>query len=340
MEIICLKPAYSGKQLLYFAFSCIVACGIFAYLFSTISINDIFSLFGKISITWLVIFVLFSFSKSFFSTWKYMIVLLVTGYQPNQLALFLITLIRNFFYDSLPARLGTLIYIYLVQSRLGIHFGPAASSFTSAFNYDIFALSVLVVLAALLGVSANTSIAIFLGLAGLLALVGIIALFALPILLHVLCRILHSSPSRLEPTQLQQVLMNMRQNIMTAGKLSIQLQLLSLSLAVRCCKYLALYFLLLALVILLSYSGHNFSLPNVFIGLCSAELSASSHISGIAGFDVYEGAWSFVFQLLGYPEHISVSTSIAHHLTTQIYGYLLGAISLMILLLQFLINFK
>ncbi len=331
-----MKPAFSGKQLFYFAFSCIVTLGIFAYLFSTVSIHEIFSLLGKISITWLVIFVLFSFAMSFFRTWRYMIVLQVTGYHPNKLALFLITLVRNFFSDLLPARLGTLIYIYLVQSRLGIPFGPAASSFSFAFIYDILALSVLVVLAVLLGVSANTSITIILGLAGLLALVGIIALFALPTLLHILCRILHSLPSRLEPTRLQQALMNMRQNIITAGKLSIQLKLLSLSLAVRCCKYLALYFLLLALVIPLGYDGHDFPLPTVFIGLCSAELAASLPISGIAGFGAYEGAWSLVFQLLGYPEHISVSTSIAHHLTTQIYGYLLGAVSLMILLLPFL----
>ena len=67
--------------------------------------------------------------------------------------------------------------------------------------------------------------------------------------------------------------------------------------------------------------------------MIAAELSASLPVSGIAGFGAYEGTWTFVFQLLGYSEKLSVVTSISHHLITQVYGYGLGALAMLVLLL-------
>ncbi len=111
------------------------------------------------------------------------------------------------------------------------------------------------------------------------------------------------------------------------------LRVLVLSLGVRCCKYLSLYVLLLALVLPLGYLPGDFPLPKVFLGLTTAELAASLPISGIAGFGAYEGAWSLVFQLLGYPEKLSALTSISHHLLTQTFGYSLGGAAFLLLLL-------
>jgi hypothetical protein len=121
--------------------------------------------------------------------------------------------------------------------------------------------------------------------------------------------------------------------MMLAREQGIYWRIFVLSLGVRCCKYLSLYVLLLALVLPLGFTVLSFPLPKVFLGLCSAELAASLPISGIAGFGVYEGAWTLVFQLLGYSERIAVLTSISHHLLTQVYGYSLGALALLVLLL-------
>ena len=125
--------------------------------------------------------------------------------------------------------------------------------------------------------------------------------------------------------RLHDALVDTGRNMMLAREQGIYWRIFALSLGVRCCKYLSLYVLLLALVLPLGFTVQSFPLPKVFLGLCSAELAASLPISGIAGFGVYEGAWTLVFRLLGYSERIAVLTSISHHLLTQVYGYSLGA---------------
>jgi uncharacterized membrane protein YbhN (UPF0104 family) len=113
----------------------------------------------------------------------------------------------------------------------------------------------------------------------------------------------------------------------------IFLRLFALSLLVRLAKYGSLYLLLHALLRPLAYGVEELSPAKVLLGLVSSELAASLPISGIAGFGVYEGTWSLVFTLLGMPAELAAATGVSHHVFTQAYGYLLGAASLLLLLL-------
>jgi len=319
----------------FILFSAFVSVTVFTYLFSTVSPAEVIELLQGITLRWILLFLLFSFSMSFFRTWRYQVVLNASGYRPDTVALFLITLVRNFFSDLLPARLGTLIYIYLVQSRLGIPFGPAASSFAYAFIFDMVSLSLLIILAVVVQTSGFISPAVMAGGALVLGLVSFGILLILPFLLRLLAALSLKMAllSQAVRQRLHDGIAEAEQNILLARTQGIYWKVFALSLGVRCCKYLSLYVLLLALVLPLGYALLSFPLAKVFLGLCSAELAASLPISGIAGFGAYEGAWALVFQLLGYPERIAVLTSISHHLLTQVYGYSLGAFALLILLL-------
>ncbi|PID74179.1 MAG: hypothetical protein CSB32_02110, partial [Desulfobacterales bacterium] len=75
------------------------------------------------------------------------------------------------------------------------------------------------------------------------------------------------------------------------------------------------------------------SIPAVFLGISASEFAASLPISGIASFGVYEGTWSLVFELLGFPGNIAKLTAVSHHLFTQVYGFGLGALALILLVL-------
>lgn len=322
------------QNILYFIFSTLVTGGIFAYLFSRVSLAEVMNLLRGISFRWIVLFLLLSFSMSLFRTWRSQLLLNVSGYRPNSIALFLIILVRNLFSDLLPARLGTLIYIYLVQTRLGIAFGPAASSFAYDFIFDIVSLSLLIILA--VGVQTSTLISAPAVISGgvLLGVVSMGILLALPALLRFMAKIFLSVS--LLPMKIRQrihdALLDTGRNIVLTREQGVFWRIFALSLGVRCCKYLSLYVLLLALVLPLGFTIQYFPLPKVFLGLCSAELATSLPISGVAGFGVYEGAWTLVFRMLGYSERIAVLTSISHHLLTQVYGYSLGALALLILL--------
>lgn len=319
----------------YLLFSILVAAAIFTYLFSTVSPGEVVDVLRGITVRWVLLFLLFSFSMSLFRTWRYAVVLQVSGYRPDAVALYLITLVRNFFSDLLPARLGTLIYIYLVQTRLGIPFGPTASSFAHAFIFDMVSLALLIILAVFIQSSELIS-PLVVGAGGLfLGAASIGVLLALPLVLRVAARLCLSVAfvSGKMRQKMHDGLAAAEHHILLTKKHGIYWQVFALSLGVRCCKYLSLYVLLLALVVPLGFPVQSFPLAKVFLGLCSAELAASLPVSGIAGFGAYEGAWALVFQLLGYSERIAVLTSISHHLLTQVYGYSLGAVALLILLL-------
>jgi hypothetical protein len=105
------------------------------------------------------------------------------------------------------------------------------------------------------------------------------------------------------------------------------------TLLIRLLKYGALYVLLLALLRPLGYPAASLPFPRVFLGLSAAEMAASLPISGISGFGAYQGAWTLVFILLGFPAEMAQATSISHHVFTQVYGYLTGLTGVLLLLL-------
>lgn len=263
--------------------------------------------------------------------------LLSSGYETPSLALFLVTIVRNFFSDLLPARLGTLIYIYLIRSRLNIPLAPAISSFAYSFIFDIISLALLLMPAILIISLGNQSSYILLAAGIGLGCTSIAVLFVLPKCSRItanICQSLRIIPQKWR-MRIHDELIATEQYLLQTRKYGIYWKVLALSFGVRSCKYLCLYVLLLGLVASLGYTTLDFPLAKVFLVLCSAELAASLPISGIAGFGAYEGAWSLVFQLLGYPEKIAVLTGISHHLFTQVYGYSLGGLALLVLLLPF-----
>lgn len=318
----------------YILFSAFISIGFGFYFFRTVSLGDVAAVFRGIDIGYVFIFILFSFAMSLCRTWRYSLVIESAGYQTVTLALFLVTLVRNFFSDLLPARLGTLIYIYLVQARLGLPFGVAAASFALSFIFDILSLGFLIIPAALLMSSEVISSKVAISAGVFLALASVLVLYFLPLLLSGSARVCNALP--LVPDhfgrKISKALAEAGRNLEATRRQRIFWKIFFLSVGVRGYKYLSLYALLLALVIPLGFTVQSFPFAKVFLGLCSAELAASLPVSGIAGFGAYEGAWAFVFQLLGYSKQIALLTSVSHHLITQIYGYLLGALALLILM--------
>ncbi|PID74180.1 MAG: hypothetical protein CSB32_02115 [Desulfobacterales bacterium] len=133
-------------KIIFTTASLAVTVGIFVYLFRFISLGEVVALIGNVDRAALLMFVTLSFGMSFFRTWRYGLLLGLSGYQPTKISLFLVVLVRNFFSDLLPARLGTLVYVFIVNTRLGIPWGPATSSFALAFLFDLLAMAPLILL--------------------------------------------------------------------------------------------------------------------------------------------------------------------------------------------------
>lgn len=320
----------------YALFSAAVTAGVFGYLFTHVSPDDVLETVRDADPRWIGVFILLSLAMSIFRTWRYGLILGVSGHAPGNAALFLTVLVRNLFSDLLPARIGALVYVYIVTGRLGIPFGAAASSFALSFLFDLMAIAPMIA-AASLWVGAGMSLSAPRLLAFGATLVAAVGAFLhwLPALTRLagktLARLRLAGPAR--RARWCAAVADAEIQIVRARESGVHFRLFMLSVGVRAAKYAALYALLLGLLLPLGYRWREVSAAKVFLAICSSEAAASTPFSGIAGFGVYEGVWAAVFALLGFPARIARLTSISHHLLTQIFGYSLGALALLALLL-------
>jgi len=329
----------SGKKrtrsLYYIFLSLLVSCSVFIYLFTRITFDEVISAIARVPLNTLIMFVFFSLVMSICRAWRYQLLLQPANINLRFIALFLVTLVRNFFSDLLPARIGTLVYIYIVNRRLNVPLSAATSSFAICFLFDIIAVSILGVCTSLCYFS-NSQTFVLATIAGLfLLLCTFLVLYFLPWFLVECGKLIGRSHFLREPRRdkLKNCIEEIGTEINMAKQSGVYGKVFALSLLVRFFKYVSLYMLFIGLIAGLGESVEMFPLFKVVTGMIAAELSASLPISGIAGFGAYEGTWAFVFQLLGYSEKLSVVTSVSHHLITQVYGYGLGSLAVLALLL-------
>ena len=97
------------KQWIYTAASALVTAAVFSYLLQTVSFREVIRSIKEVSHIALFLFVVCSLAATFFRAWRYKLLLSVSGYRVNRIALFLVVVVRNLFADLLPARIGSLV---------------------------------------------------------------------------------------------------------------------------------------------------------------------------------------------------------------------------------------
>lgn len=316
--------------------SLILSFAVLWVIFSSISIQEVADAVMGAHRPAVAAFLVASFSSTFFRTWRYRTLLRSNGYETPFPGMYLIVLVRNTFSDLLPARLGTLMYVFLVRTRLGIPLDPAGASFALAFLFDIIALAPLIMLCVFLagGQGEFSAPALLLGGAALFILSSTMILI-LPWGLNkgaqVLRALLPASSSW--TVRLVELVSSVAARIEESRKAGAYARVFILSIFVRLFKYIGLYLFLFAMLYPRGYDLASLPFPKIFLGLCASELAASLPISGIAGFGAYQGAWIATFTLLGFPLDLATITSVGHHLFTQAYGYSLGAAAFLLVLL-------
>lgn len=329
-------PTRRFRRILFAILSTAVTVGILGYLFRFVSVEQVIDVIVNMDGAGLTGFIALSLAMSACRTWRYLVMLRLSGFRPGRAALFLVVVVRNFFSDMLPARIGTLVYVYLVTNRLGIPFGAAASSFALAFVFDMLALAPLLLAAIVLaGAGGSLDPVVLAAAAALLFAISVGVLMALPTLARTAARVTRATtvlPERLRSSW-SRAFDDTCDDLGRIRRAGVYGRLLGISLLVRLAKYGSLYMLLYAMVEPLGYGFADLPPPEVLLGLVAPELAASLPISGLAGFGAYEGAWALVFGLLVFPQELATLTAISHHVFTQAYGASLGLSALAILML-------
>lgn len=113
-------------------------------------------------------------------------------------------------------------------------------------------------------------------------------------------------------------------------------QIFLLSLLIRLAKYLALYFLLYALLKNHNFSFENLSFWKMILGVTGAEMTDILPIKGMGGFGTWESGWALAFKLLNFDHRIAILSGIGVHLITNLFEYVLGITSILILTFPFI----
>src|SRR4030042_103583 len=146
------------NRLVYIILSALVSVGLLWLLLSQVKTEDIVRTLSRVFIPALLIYAAVALVGAWLRALRYKWLL-----RPQVISwpnMFLVTFIRTSPIHLLPARLGSLSYIYVLNKRLGFPFEVATSRFVASFVYDFLTLAPFVVGAALvvgLGATAISS---------------------------------------------------------------------------------------------------------------------------------------------------------------------------------------
>lgn len=326
---------------IYIVLSALLSAVLLGLLFSQIEIKDLIGILRRISVPGLVLYAAVALAGAGLRAWRYKIFLSPSPISwPN---LLMATFIRNSFVDLLPARLGSLTFIYVLNRRLKFSFEAATSAFVASFVYDFLTLSPFVgaaLIIAGLGQSVISSPALLVTAAAffliwLLILWKLAACFAVFVRL---CGFLARALNLAGNARIGKAIRKLDAVTLSLRRIQDKkrnLHIFTLSLFVRAAKYASVYILLWALLKSQGPAWAYFGFWKFILGITGAELTSALPIKGIAGFGTWESAWALAFQLMNLEPRLAVISGIGVHLLTNIFEYTLGIGSLLILAAPF-----
>lgn len=255
----------------------------------------------------------------------------------------LVTFIRNLFVDLLPARIGSLSYVYILNKRLKYPFEEAASTFVVAFVLDFLTLGPFLAISILvvgLGATSVSSVSLLVMALCFFVLIFVIIWQILPLsrfMLQVYLTVLRTlglAKKKWAETTVEKIRLTIA-GLDRIEKRKVLRPLFALSLLIRLGKYGSLYLLLLSLLHSLSFSLHNLSFWKTILGITGGELTGALPVKGLAGFGTWESGWALTFQLMNFDQKLSILSGLGVHLVTNLFEYSLGILSILVLALPF-----
>lgn len=328
----------SRRKLISLILSLALSAFLLAVLFRQVRAEDIGAALRGIHAPGLALYAAISLAAVFLRAWRYLLLLEpgACGWRP----MVLVTMARNAFEDLLPARIGSLSYIYLLDARVGVAFESAASSFLAAFVVDFLTLGPFVVLAVLsIGGSGRAAVpaGLLLALAGGFFLAMALIWIKLAPLLAVLWRGAAKAAARLHATDKKGWRRIDEKAVATIASLETLrargrgLPVLGLSLLIRLAKYASLFALVGAVLRSYGLGPSDIGFGRLILVLTGAEMTSAFPIKGLADFGTWETAWAIGFKGLGFAAGLAAVSGFGVHLVTAVFEAGLGLIGLLLL---------
>ena len=274
---------------------------------------------------------------AFLRAWRYRILLrpVKIGWGDVMIA----TLVRNAFDDLLPARIGSLSYIYVLNDRLEKPFENSASSFVIALIYDFLTLGPFVLLALLAvgGGASGLSVGMMIGAAAVFFAVVVLIAWKIAFFVRLVRNVafaLMKKTKWFERPFVVRAFTNMDRTVALLnqkGDRGVRPAVFLLSFLIRLFKYLSLFILLFAVLRNQGVAWSEMSFWKTVLGLTGAEMTAIFPIKGLAGFGTWESAWVAALQWMRFDPRLAILSGLGVHLLTNIYEYSLAIGGLVLL---------
>jgi len=336
----CEDTAVRGKKPLSILISFLIAAALLAWLFSSIPLRDLWGTLSRIHIPGLAFYLLISLvatvAKSARSKW------LLAPHKISWGDMFLVTFVRNGLEDLLPARIGSLSYIVVLNRNIGLPFEAAASTLVIMLVFDFLTLSPFVLAALLFARTAPSVVPgpLLIGLAlGYFILVLALAWKIVPATRFFtrlvrgvlrLFRLADRPKARHAVAKLDETVLSL------AGiqARAIAFPLFLVTSVIRLLKYLSLFVLLQAILRAQGADLGEFALWKVILAITAAELTSILPVKGIADFGTWESAWVLAFAMMGLDRATAVLSGFSLHLITNLFEYGFAALAILVLSLR------
>ncbi|MCB2216832.1 lysylphosphatidylglycerol synthase domain-containing protein [Desulfofustis glycolicus] len=289
---------------------------------------------SSFSLWFALLYVLLSLIRTVLQAQRYQVLLATTEVSvPSLFHLMLVTLSRNMFIDMLPARLGELTYIAMLNRGYRVSGQACISSLAICFVFDLIALGLLILLligGQLLGGELQLWL---LGALVLLALLIMVLLVLLYPALAIVIRFLQRLSTGGIIDKLSGLLARIQKALGDTRRAGIIGRVLGLSLGIRLVKYLGMYCLFVG-VVQTQFPDLTTRILMVLPALIGAEAGASLPVPAFMGFGTYEAAGMLALVALGATTATSLLVMLAMHLISQIIDYLLGTIGLLLFMFK------
>ena len=292
---------------------------------------------ASISLPPLLAYMVLNLAATFLRAWRYKILLRPVAIGWGEILI--VTLVRNAFDDLLPARIGSLSYIYVLNDRLEKPFENAASSFAVAFIFDFLTLAPFVLLALWMVGFGTSEIAAGAWIAAAAAFFLVFSLIAWKIGLLVrlgrkLAWALVKKTKWSSHPAVSRAFENLDRTadvLEQSKKQGIYAPVFILSLLIRLGKYGSLFFLFFAVLKSQGVDWEGMSFWKTVLGLTGAELTSALPVKGLAGFGTWESAWAAALQWMKFDPRLAVLSGLGIHLVTNVFEYGLGLSGLAVL---------
>jgi len=326
------------RQLVNYVILTAVSAALVYYLLTNVKISDIWKAIQNVNIPLFIVVLLLSVVGFYLRAFRYRALLGRYSVGINDLAL--VTVARDLFTDILPARLGSLSYIYILVRKYSVPLEVCMSTFVVSAVLDSIAIMPILVLALIIVGSQSFSIfpSFYLIVSASAFVIFILILVFLDRLIRLGIKILDwfFVKIKLRRARFVDYAMNkivfMNDNIMEIKGRKVYPQVFGLTVIIRILKFVVYYILLLSIVMSMGYGVTEISFWKSFLGTASAELSATLPTHSLAGIGTYEASWTVAFILLGFPKDFAIISGFSFHAIKLAYNITFGLVALIVLI--------